>query len=64
MKKISLAFFGSPDFAADFLERLITDVSINRLIDTKLVVTQADQKVGRKQILTPTPVKIIVEKYK
>ncbi len=64
MKKLSLAYFGSPDFAADFLEKLITDVSINRLIETKLVVTQPDQPVGRKQILTPTPVKIMAEKYK
>ncbi len=64
MKKLSLAYFGSPDFAADFLEKLITDVSINRLIDTKLIVTQPDMPVGRKRILTPTPVKIIAEKYK
>src|SRR3990167_7295520 len=64
MKKLKLAYFGSPDFAADFLEKLITDVSINQLIDTRLVITQPDQKVGRKQILTPTPVKIVAEKYK
>ncbi len=64
MKKLSLAYFGSPDFAADFLEKLITDTSINQLIEVKLVVTQPNQKVGRKQILTPTPVKIIANKYK
>ena len=63
-KKLSLAYFGSPDFSADFLERLITDTTINQLIEVKLVVTQPDQKVGRKQILTPTPVKVIAEKYK
>jgi len=63
MKKLTLAYFGSPDFAADFLERLITDVSINRLIDIKLIVTQPDQKVGRKQTLTPTPVKKIALKF-
>jgi methionyl-tRNA formyltransferase len=59
-----IAYFGSPDFAADFLEKLITDTSINQLIEVKLVVTQPDKKVGRKQILTPTPVRIIAEKYK
>ena len=64
MKKFSLAYFGSPDFAADFLKKLITDVSINRLIDIKFVITQPDQLVGRKQILTPTPVKIIANKNK
>ncbi len=63
MKKISLAFFGSPDFAADFLEKLITDTSIYQYIEVKLVVTQPDQKVGRKQTLTPTPVKLIADKY-
>ena len=64
MEKIKLAYFGSPDFAADFLEELMTDTSMYRYIEVKLVVTQPDQKVGRKQILTPTPVKIIAEKYK
>jgi len=64
MNKLSIAYFGSPDFSADFLEKLITDVSINQLIDTKLVVTQPDQPVGRKQILTPTPVKTMAEKYR
>jgi len=64
MKKLSLAYFGSPDFAADFLEKLITDTTINQLIEVKLVVTQPDKKVGRKQIMTPTPVKEVAEKYK
>jgi len=64
MKKLSIAYFGSPDFSASFLEKLITDVSINQLIDIKLVVTQPDAPVGRKQILTPTPVKKVTEKYK
>ena len=64
MKKLSIAYFGSPDFAASFLEKLIIDVSINRLIDIKFVITQPDQLVGRKQILTPTPVKIIANKNK
>jgi len=63
MNKIKLAYFGSPDFAADFLEKIITDTTINQLIEVKLVVTQPDQKVGRKQILTPTPVKIVANKY-
>src|SRR3989338_11595102 len=64
MKKLSFAYFGSPDFAADFLEKLITDVSINQSIDTKLVVTQPDSPVGRKQILTPTPVRVTSQKFR
>jgi len=63
MNKIKIAYFGSSYFSASFLEKLITDVSINQLIETKLVVTQPDRKVGRKQILTPTPVKQIAKKY-
>ena len=63
MKKLSLAYFGSPDFAALFLEKLITDPSMYRYIEVKLVVTQPDQKVGRKQILTPTPVKALAENF-
>ncbi len=61
--KIKLAYFGTPDFSARFLEKLLTDVSINQLIDAKLVVTQPDRPVGRKQILTPSPVKLMANKY-
>lgn len=64
MKKLTLAYFGSPDFSADFLEKLITDVSINQLIDIKLVVTQPDSPVGRKQIITSNPVSNIAKKAK
>ena len=62
MKKIKLAYFGSPDFAADFLEKILLDKSLP--VEIKLVVTQPDQLVGRKQILTPTPVKKVEEKFK
>jgi len=63
MNKISLAYFGTPDFSADFLEKLITDQSIKRLVEVKLVVTQPDRPVGRKQTITSTPVKFIAKKY-
>jgi methionyl-tRNA formyltransferase len=62
MKKLSLAYFGSPDFSADFLEKILLDKNLP--IEIKLVVTQPDSLVGRRQILTPTPVKIVAEKYK
>jgi len=63
MNKFSIAYFGSPDFSARFLEKLLTDKSINKFIEVKLVVTQPDRPIGRKQVLTSTPVKIIAKKY-
>lgn len=63
MKKLTLAYFGSPDFSARFLEKLLTDYSINRIIEVKFVITQPDRPVGRKQILTETPVKQVAKKY-
>lgn len=55
MKKLRLAYFGTPDFAADFLARLVKDEDI--ALEVTHVVTQPDRPVGRKQVLTPTPVK-------
>ena len=63
MNKIKLAYFGTPNFSAYFLEKLITDSSIKRLIEVKLVVAQPDRPVGRKQILTPSPVKLTAQKH-
>ncbi len=54
-KKIKLAFFGAPDFAADVLQDILEDKEIP--IELCFVVTQPDKPVGRKQIITPTPVK-------
>ena len=47
-----IIFMGTPDFAVPSLKRLLADGH-----DVTLVVTQADKPVGRKQILTPPPVK-------
>lgn len=70
MKKLKIAYFGTPEFSARFLEKLLTDASINppageagRLIEVKLVVTQPDQPVGREQRITKSPVKIVAEKF-
>ncbi len=49
MKRV--VFMGTPDFAVPILEGLIDNYEV------VLVVSQPDKKVGRKQILTPTPVK-------
>lgn len=47
-----IIFMGTPDFAVPSLRRLIADGH-----EVTLAVTQADKPVGRKQILTPPPVK-------
>jgi len=59
MKKLTLAYFGTPDFSAQLLEKLIQD---KLPIKIKLVFTQPDKPVGRKQIIIPSPVKIVAEK--
>lgn len=61
MNKLTLAFFGTPSFAAIVLEQLIKDNNLP--IDVSLVVTQPDKPVGKKQILTPSPVKVIAQQY-
>ncbi len=54
-KKLTLIYFGTPDFSAQLLELLTQDVSLP--IEIVGIVTRPDKKVGRKQIITPSPVK-------
>ena len=61
MKSLNIAYFGSSYFSASLLEQILIDKELP--VKLKFVVTQPDQPVGRKQILTPTPVKIMAEKY-
>lgn len=61
MHKLKVAYFGSPSFSADFLEKIIRDKTLP--IEIISVVTQPDKPVGRKQILTPSPVKSVAQKY-
>ncbi|MEK7097541.1 MAG: methionyl-tRNA formyltransferase [Patescibacteria group bacterium] len=51
--KIKTIFIGTPDFALPSLKSLLQD----DFFDIVGVITQPDKKVGRKQILTPPPVK-------
>ena len=62
MQKLKIAYSGSPLFSAILLERIINDKNLP--VEIKLVITQPDMPVGRKQILTPTPVKLVAEKYR
>lgn len=49
---MKVCFMGSMNFAVPILEGL------NEKYDVELVITQPDKPVGRKKVLTPTPVKI------
>ena len=51
------AFMGTPQIAVDFLERLHTAYDIR----PNLTVTNPDKKTGRKQTLTPSPIKAFSE---
>ena len=54
---MKIVFMGTPDFAVNVLQGLIDNY------DVVGVVSQPDKKVGRKQILTNTPVKELALKY-
>lgn len=53
---MKIVFFGTSEFSATILSELIK--SKHEII---AVVTQEDKKVGRKQILTPPPAKVVAE---
>lgn len=55
-----IVFCGTSPFAVPSLQALVdaTDFSVD------LVITQPDKPVGRKQILTPTPVKMLAQEHK
>jgi len=56
--KIKIIFLGTPEFGAIVLERLIKNN-----YKPILVITALDKPAGRKQILTPSPVKLVAKKY-
>ncbi len=53
MNRIRTIFIGTPSFSVPTLEALLKD----RNFDVVGVVSQPDRPIGRKQIITPTPVK-------
>ena len=55
---LNVVFFGTPEFGEKILERLIQSG-----YKPVLVVTQPDQPAGRKQILTPPPIKSLITKH-
>jgi len=57
--KLKIAFVGTPEFGSIVLEGLI-----NAGYKPVLVITAPDKPVGRKQIITPSLVKITAQNYK
>ena len=55
---MKIVFMGTPDFAVPSLEKLVE--CGHEILG---VFTQPDKKVGRKQIITPPPVKVTAEKH-
>ena len=55
---LKIIYAGSPEYAVPALEKLIESGK-----NVVAVITQPDKPVGRKQILTPTPVKLCAQKY-
>ena len=55
---IKSIFIGTPEFGA-----IVLDGVVNAGLKPALAITSQDKPVGRKQILTPPPVKIIAEKH-
>ena len=55
----TVVFMGTPDFAVPALQALIDSDEY----DVKLVVSQPDRPQGRKQILSPSPVKQLALQY-
>ena len=51
MKDIKIVFMGTPDFAVPIFNALAENYNV------VAVVTQPDKRVGRKQVLTPSPIK-------
>lgn len=71
---MKVIYLGSPDFSADFLEKLLCHCEDPELAEGDAaipsapfqiigIVTQPDRPVGRKKILTSTPVKLVAQKH-
>lgn len=56
-KKIKVVFIGTPEFGVPSLSHMIKD----ERFDVQLVIAQPDKKIGRKQILTPPPIKLAAQ---
>lgn len=57
-EKLKIIFMGTPEFGAIILEGLI-----KKEYKPVLVITSPDKPIGRKQVLTPSLVKVFAQKY-
>ena len=57
MKDIRIVFMGTPDFSVPVFKALAETYNV------VAVVTQPDKKTGRKQILTPSPIKLVSAEF-
>ncbi len=64
MKKLRLAYLGSPELSAQFLEKLLISPELSDTVSVDLVVTQSDKPVGRKQTVVPSPVKKVAQTHR
>jgi methionyl-tRNA formyltransferase len=55
---LKIVFMGTPEYADEILKRVLKE----KQIEVIGVFTQPDRPVGRKQVLTPPPVKVSAEK--
>lgn len=58
-QKPKIIFIGTPEFGAIILKELIRGK-----LKPVLIITAPDKPVGRKQTITPPPVKVLAKKYK
>lgn len=56
-RRYKVVFMGTPEFAVPSLQALLADAQF----EVVAVVTQPDKPVGRKQIITPSPVKAVAQ---
>lgn len=56
-RRYRVIFMGTPEFAVPSLKALLNDARF----EVAAVVTQPDKPVGRKQTITPSPVKVVAE---
>ncbi len=56
---MNIVFFGTPEVSCSVLEKILAEKNIT----VKAVVTNPDAPVGRKQVITPSPIKMLAEKY-
>ncbi|MBI4038066.1 methionyl-tRNA formyltransferase [Candidatus Daviesbacteria bacterium] len=61
--EIKIVYFGTPEFSAYILEKLIEFCGLDEKFTVQTVITRADKPAGRKQEVKEPPVAMIAKKY-